>query len=148
MITGLGARQALFTLLEAKTAPGQPLEGWDVTERVPGEFGQRCIYGGGRRFVHTDMVAEGPGVMVAVVTTQTVYIRTMNSGPDADVDTEADAEDAAQIIAKILKDNPKLGGGLTWQGIASGFGDYESTGDDQVTNVVLNILLGRAISYD
>lgn len=146
-ISGSVARQALFTRLAAKALPGEPLAGWDVSAKVPGELGQRCIYGGGRRFTHEDMVAESPGVMVGVTTIATVYIRAMNSGPDDDVDTEAEAEACAGIIAKLLKDEPNLGGGVGWQGIADGTGDYSDSGDDQIDIIALNVVLGRRGNY-
>jgi hypothetical protein len=148
MITGQEAKKALFVRLDVKTAIGQPLEGVTVSEFPPGEFGRECIYGGGRRYDHADLVAEGPGIQVQVTTTQLLYIRVMNSGPDSDVDVDARAEALAQIVAKLLKDEPNLGGGVGWQGIAGGYGDHYNTGDDQVAEVSMSVLLGRRITYD
>jgi hypothetical protein len=54
--------------------------------------------------------------------------------PATDVeDTDQIADSIGSAIGAVLKANPKLAGGLSWLGIASGQGDYQVLDDETIS---------------
>ena len=146
MIGVYAAKRALIDALAAKTAVGQPLEGWQVEYAAPGNFGLLCIYGGGGRFDHAPTVAE-PNVLVDETATVGLYLRAMAHTPSTVRDTDTLVETCAAQVTAVLAASPNLGGGLSWQGITSGMADY-SISDDEVFSILgLQVLLGKRVTY-
>jgi hypothetical protein len=140
------ARRALIDALVAKTAVGQPLEGMQVDYAAPAEFGPRCIYAGMLRFDHTPTVAE-PNVLVDEVSTVSLWLRATAKTPATVRDTDTTVETMAGQVTAVLAAQPNLGGGLSWQGVASGQGGYFTTQDEVASTLSLQILLGKRVTY-
>jgi hypothetical protein len=140
------ARRALIDALAAKTAVGQPLDGWQVSYAAPGNMGLLCIYGGGFRFDHTPTVAE-PDVLVDETTTVVLVLRAMAKTPAEVRDTDTLVETGAAQVTAVLAASPNLGGGLSWQGISGGQGDYGITDDEVWSTLGLQVVLGKRVTY-
>lgn len=121
------AKRAILDRLRGETDGGL-LSGWDVDYAFNGGARERCIYGGGWRILSQDQgVAEDPGLVVLETVEIGFYFRVKASPPVDVADTDAVVDDASGIVARILSHNPKLGGDMTWMGIARGQGDYSQT---------------------
>jgi hypothetical protein len=140
------ARRALIDALIAKTGVGQPLEGIQVEYSAPGNFGELCIYGGGLRFDHIPTVAE-QNVMVDETASVGLYLRAVARSPMVVRDTDTLVEGMAGQVTAVLAASPNLGGGLAWQGISGGQGDYSVTDDEVVSILALQVVLGKHVTY-
>jgi hypothetical protein len=141
------AKGALFDALTAYTAPAQPLDGIQVEYAYPGSIATECIYGGGVRFEHRDVVAEAPGVMIAEESLVSIYIRVVQT-PVGDVrDTDNRALEIGQAIAQLLRSQPTLAGGNAVMGIARGQGDYTQTDDETISILAYQIRVVTTFSY-
>ena len=148
-MAGIGvyvARRALIDALAAKTAVGQPLEGIQVEYSVPGQFTSLCIYAGGLRFTHDQTVAE-QNVLVDETATVSLYLRALAHTPATVRDTDTTVETMAASVTAVLAAAPNLGGGLAWQGITGGQGDYSVTDDEVISILAVQILLGKRVTY-
>lgn len=141
------AKKVLFDRLGALTVVGGPLEGVQVAYAYPGPMAKRCIYGGGIRFDHTEMVAEGVGLAVLEESRIRIYIRLAQSPATSVEETDAAAAALGAIVAGQLRANPDLGSGITVLGIASGQGDYDAL-PEQTTSILSYELRVRSnLSY-
>lgn len=145
--TAYATKTAIFALLEAATAVGQPLEGIGVGYAWDPELGLESIYGGGIRFDQVDAVAEHPGILVREVVTISVYVRVEVRPPTAVQETDARAAEIGAWIATVLRMNPNLEGGATWLGITGGAGDYEQTGEGTISILAYQLRTARNITY-
>jgi hypothetical protein len=139
------ARRALIAALTAKAATGQPLDGWQVSYAAPANMGLLCIYGGGFRFDRVPDVAE-QAVMDAETTTVGLYLRALAKTPATVADTDTTVEAGAAQVTAVLA-AASLGGGLAWQGISGGQGDYGQTDDEVWSILALQVVLGKHVTY-
>ena len=140
------ARRALIAALAAKTGIGQPLEGVQVSYAAPANMGLLCIYGGGFRFDHTPTVAEA-NVLVDESASVGLYLRALAKAPATVQDTDTLVEAMAGQVTAVLAAAPNLGGGLAWQGISGGQGDYGQTDDEVWSILALQVVLGKHVTY-
>lgn len=138
------AKRALFDLLAANTDVGEPFEGIQIAYSYPvRDPTRKMIYFGGARLVHTDE-AEEQGLVGSETVSLGVYFRVMR--PDADVRAaETDVEVLADALTALMEVNPKLGGTLTWLGVASGNADYAETPDGPEAVLALQVLIGAVL---
>jgi hypothetical protein len=141
------AKTALFDRLTAYAQPAQPLAGLQVAYGFPNAPDLECLYGGGVRFEQRDAVAEAPGIMVTEEASIGVYIR-VAIRPAGDVrttDTRAAAIGAQ--LGVLLRAEPRLAGGNTIIGIASGAGDYSQTDDETVSILAYQVRVTTNFAY-
>ena len=146
MIGVYAVRRALIDALAAKTVTGQPLEGWTVEYSAPSNLGLKCIYGGGIRFDHTPTVAE-PNVLIDETATMALYLRAVARPPATVRDTDTLVEAGAAALTAVLVATPNLGGGVSWQGMSGGQGDYWTTDDEVGSTLALSVVLGKRVTY-
>lgn len=142
------AKAALFDRLAAYAAPAQPLAGLQVAYGWPGAtVDLECLYGGGVRFDQKDMIAESPGILVDEEALISIYIRVVArpAGDPRTTDTRA-AVIGAQLGA-LLRAEPRLAGGNTILGIASGAGDYSQTDDETVSILAYQVRVSTNLTY-
>jgi hypothetical protein len=140
------AKTVLFARLGALTAVGQPLEGVQVGYAAPGNFEQRCVYGGGTRFAQQDAVAESL-VLLDEVALLSVYVRVLYSPPVEVWESDAEAARIGAAICTALAANPSLGAGLKFVGMPQGQGDYSSTDEETVSILAYQVRVESQLTY-
>lgn len=143
---GFVAKAALVELLQAQTGPGELLDDVDVNYAYHGNVGLKSIYLGGLAFDQVDAVAER-NVLLQESVTVGLYMRAVLR-PATDVsETDLIVADMGAAVGAILKANPSLAGGLTWQGITGGQADYSRTDDETISVLLYNIVFGAYLAY-
>lgn len=140
---GPQARRALAALLLAASAPGQPLEGWQVEFSFPQTRETKCIYMGGFRLRH-ESLSEEQEVVGAEVVTIGVYFRCLIKGGTVEL-AEQQCEAAADAMCNLFAADPDLGGAMTWMGVDTGQGDYSETPDGPEAILSLQINVGAVL---
>lgn len=151
------AKRALFALLAANTGPAQPLEGIQVAYAYPPGIGMKCIYGGGVRFEHDNLLEEGVGILVAETVSVGVYIRVVSRPPIAVQDNDVIAAGIGAALLGLVKSSSLAGAGK-WVGVGraasiqggagqSGMGTYEQTDDEVVSTLGYQFQFGQQITY-
>lgn len=131
------AKRALIDrLTELSQVVGHPLEGVQVADAYPAGITDRCIYGGGARFVQDEGAAEA--VLRHETVTTGLYVRVF--GRDLDVrDTEVIAEGFADVIADELVKNPELADSLSFTQITAGSADFYPADDGVEAVLALSV---------
>lgn len=112
------AQAAILDRLAALTGTGQSLEGVQVRDLYGRDMGEKCIYGGGGRFVQSEAAAER-GVLKFETDTVGLYLRVYQIGLTAR-EAKAAVDALGDAVATALAGQPQLGSGLTWVGVIGG----------------------------
>lgn len=133
LTNAVDAKTAVVDRLKAE-ADGGLLDGVSVDYGYNPQAGLESVYGGGWRMEQENTIAEQPGAAMYEVDTFSLYIRVVHRPPvDVKVTDDRGAAIAA-TIGRIFRNDPNLGGGLSWVGVARGQGDYSQT-DDETTSI-------------
>jgi hypothetical protein len=152
------AKRALFALFAANTGVGQVLEGVQVEYAYPATIGMKCVYGGGVRFEHQDLVEEGIGILVGETVSVGVYVRVVTRPGQSVEATDIIANSIGVALLGLVKASPVLAGAGNWVGVGraaniqggagqAGIGDYERTDDETVCRLGYQFQFGHQISY-
>lgn len=149
MINMYKAKRNLFDRLIEESASGGLLDGWKVAYNWPGpeEAGPKCIYGGGARLSQDDAVGER-GVLVNETDTISIYLRVKDDNRPSVRETDLVCEAGVKGIGKVLRKNPDLGDGVSWNGIREGAGDYETSEGCTVSITSIGVVIGSLFGYD
>lgn len=151
------AKRALFALLAANTGPAQALDGIQVAYAYPRAIGMKCVYGGGVRFEHDDLVEEGVGILVAETISVGVYVRVVSRPPIPAEDNDLIAAGIGAALLGLVKSSSLAGPGK-WLGVGraagiqggagqAGFGTCVQTDDETVSELGYQFQFGQQISY-
>lgn len=151
------AKRQLFALFAANTGPGQALEGIQVEYAYPAAIGMKCVYGGGVRFEHDNLVEEGVGLLVAETVSVGVYVRVMSRPAIPAADNDIVAAGIGAAVLSLVKSSTLTGAGK-WVGVGravsiqggagqSGMGTYEQSDDEVVSMLGYQFQFGQQISY-
>lgn len=151
------AKRALFALFAANTGVGQVLEGIQVEYAYPAAIGMKCVYGGGVRFEHDNLLEEGVGILVAETVSVGVYVRVVSRPAIAVEDNDLIAAGIGAAVLSLVKSSTLTAAGK-WVGVGraasiqggagqAGMGTYEQTDDEVVSMLGYQFQFGQQISY-
>lgn len=130
----------------ASEADGGLLAGVDVSYGFA-DLGLRSVYGGSARFDQESAVAEQNGVLNIERIIYTIYVRCVRR-PACDVrETDDDAVAIKSVIARILANEPKLAGDMTWLGVTNGYRDYSRNDQETVSVHSLDLVIEAYLSW-
>jgi hypothetical protein len=129
------AQAAILDRLQDLTATGGPLEGVQVKDLYGRDMGEKCVYGGGGRFVQSEASAER-GLTKFETDTVGLYLRIYRAGRTAR-EAKLAVDALGDAVATALAGQPQLGSGLTWVGVIGGQLDVYTTDDAYETILAL-----------
>ena len=117
-----------------------------VAYAFPGDPERLCVYGGGLRFVRTDVVAE-PGLLALETVTVDIWVRCFRPGDDVRAADESVEDLAGQIVDDLMV-NPKLAGMFSVTSVLAGDAGFPTVSAAPEPAVTAQLLLQIVVEGD
>lgn len=145
--TGIySAKGAFFDRLTFLQSQGHLVDVTIAYDQPPADAQLKCIYGGGVRFTHEDLM-DNYGTLISEDASFAVYLRVTDMPPSSVRETDVKVATLARELVSLMVDHTDLGAGHTWRGIGRGQGDYLNTSDATTSIMALEIKVGSQFSY-